>query len=190
MVCFFTKSPATSINLSRNMAPKINTSYMNPHVKNLILNNQTMTLATASKNQAWAAPVFYVNKGACFYFFSNPNSRHIGEALASGQAACSIYAQDDSWQNLMGLQMSGKILIVPGGMEASKAILAYVIKFPFVKTFFSSIRDIGLNDFSSKLHAKLYSFTPESIFFMNNSVQFGFREEINREKINKDTLFT
>ncbi len=137
------------------MTPKINNSQIRIRVKNLILNNQTMTLATAIDNQAWAAPVFYVNFDQNFYFFSNPDARHIKEGFASGQVACTIYAEDASWQNLMGLQMSGNILNVPGGMEASKAILAYVIKFPLVKTIFSDIKNIGLNNFSDKLHAKL-----------------------------------
>ena len=174
------------------MAPKINNSHMMPRVRNLILNNQAMTLATAEKNKAWAAPVFYVNKELSFYFFSNPNSRHIKEALESGQAACTIYEKDTSWQNLIGLQMSGKILMVPGGVEASKAILAYVKKFPLVKTFFSRIKNLNLNDFSSKFHAKLYCFIPDFIFFMDNSVNFGFRTEITPEiktEIKKDTLF-
>ena len=178
------------------MAPEINNRHMMPRVKNLILNNQTMTLATAIRNQAWAAPVFYVNKASSFYFFSNPNSRHIEDALASGQAACTIYEKNTSWQSLMGLQMAGKILMVPGGVEASKAILAYIKKFPLVKTFFPRIKDLDLNDFSHKFHAKLYCFIPDSIFFMDNSVHFGFRTEIELEikpeikpEIKKDTLF-
>ncbi len=152
--------------------------------KNLIHSSQVMTLATASANNPWAAPVYYVVCGSGLYFFSSPESRHIEEALASGQAACAIYAETTSWQNLMGLQMTGKILIVSGGVESSKAILAYVTKFPFVKTFFSNIKSIDLNDFSSKLHAKLYVFKPELIYFMINSVKFGCRE-----KIDKDALF-
>ena len=165
--------------------PKINNNHIIPRIKLLSLNNQTMTLATAVNNTAWAAPVFYVNKGSCFYFFSNPTARHIEEALASGQAACSIYAEDASWQNLMGLQMSGKILSVAGHAEASKALFAYVKKFPLVKSFFSDLKNISLDDFIRKFHAKLYYFIPEFIFFMDNSIHFGFREEIK-----KDTLFT
>ena len=170
------------------MALEINNSHIIPHVKTLIQNNQTMTLATAEKNKAWAAPVFYVNTGACFYFFSNPNARHIEEALASGHAACAIYTQDASWQSLMGLQMSGKILITSGSVESSKAFFAYVKKFPLVKTSFSNIKNISLNDFLCKFHAKLYCFIPEFIFFMDNSIEFGFRTEIKTEII-KDTLF-
>jgi uncharacterized protein YhbP (UPF0306 family) len=104
--------------------------------------------------------------------------------LASGQAACTIYEEGASWQDLLGLQMSGKILNVTAGVEASKAFFAYIKKFPLVKTIFSDIKDIGFSDFSNRLHAKLYCFIPESILFMDNAIHFGFREEIK-----KDTLF-
>ena len=134
-----------------------------------------MTLATACDNKAWAAPVFYVSTGSGFYFFSNPDARHIEEALASGQAACTIHEEDASWQNLAGLQMSGKVMPISVGVEASKVILAYVKKFPLVKPFFSGIPKISLNDFICKFHANLYCFIPERIFLMDNSVEFGFR---------------
>jgi hypothetical protein len=148
--------------------------------ENLIQKNQTMTLSTAMNNQAWAAPVFYVNLGDNFYFFSSPNARHIDEALASGQAAGTIYQEGASWQNLLGLQMSGKVLNVSAGVEASKAFLAYIKKFPLVKTIFSDIKDICFNDFSNRIHAKLYRFIPESLLFMDNSIHFGFREDIKK----------
>jgi uncharacterized protein YhbP (UPF0306 family) len=166
------------------MASNQNNENIITRVENLIQNNQTMTIATAINHQAWATPVFYVNKGPCLYFFSSPNSRHIKEALESGQAACTIFAQDAIWQNLMGLQMSGKVETISGSVEASKVILAYGKKFSLVKKLFSSIKNITLNDFSNKLNAKLYCFIPESILFMDNSIHFGFREEIK-----KDTLF-
>lgn len=174
------------------MASTHNNERLIIRAKKLIQNNQAMTLSTAMKDQAWAAPVFYVNSGDSFYFFSSPNARHIAEALASGQAACTIYEEGASWQNLLGLQMSGKVLNVSAGIEASKAFLAYVKKFPLVKTFFSDIKNIGLNDFSTRLHTKLYCFIPESVLFMDNSVHFGFRTEIKSDikpDIKKDTLF-
>ena len=144
-----------------------------------------MTLATALNSKAWAAPVYYVNKKACFYFFSNPAARHVKDALASGQAACTIYDDDTSWQNLLGLQMSGSIQIVANRMDASKAILAYVKKFPIVKTFFPNIKNAALNDFIRQFHANLYCFIPEFILFMDNSVHFGFRTEITKESLFK-----
>ena len=98
--------------------------------KDLIQKNQTLTLATAIDNKAWAAPVFYVNIDENFYFFSSPKARHINEALASGQASCTIYEEGTSWQNLLGLQMSGNVLNVHAGFEASKAFLGEFEQMP------------------------------------------------------------
>jgi uncharacterized protein YhbP (UPF0306 family) len=167
------------------MVLEINNNNIIPRVKNLIQTNQAMTVATASGNTAWAAPVYYVNKRACFYFFSNPATRHVEESLASGQAACTIYDDDKSWENLLGLQMSGSIQIVTNRMNASKAILAYVKKFPVVKTFFPNIKNAALNNFIRQFHANLYCFIPEFILFMDNSVHFGFRTEITKESLFK-----
>lgn len=153
-------------------------------ITHLIRHSRTMTLATAADNAPWAAPVYYAALGPAFYFLSSPKARHIEAALASGIAAGAIYADDDSWRNLLGIQMSGRVSAVPAGVKASNAILAYIRKFPMVKTFFSGIKDIGLNDFSRQFNAGLYCFIPETIFFMDNSVSFGFRKEIK-----KDSLF-
>jgi len=153
-------------------------------IKKLIIDSHAMTIATADGNTAWAAPVYYVNIGLSFYFFSNPESRHIKETLSSGQAACTIHAESLSWEELCGLQMSGKILEVKTASEASDAIRIYVSKFSLLKSFFSSVKNLNLNSFLAKFHAKLYCFHPESIYYMDNSIEFGHRKEIS-----KDTLF-
>lgn len=147
-----------------------------------------MTLATAAGNNPWAAPVYYANHGDGFYFFSNPESRHIKESLASGTAASAIYMENASWRNFTGLQMAGEILIVPGGAQASRAIFAYTKKFPLIKTFFSGIKEIRFSDFSNKFHATLYCFKPDLILFMDNSVEFGFRETLNKDQLFKGPI--
>ncbi len=156
--------------------------------RNLIQQGQSMTLATAADNNPWAAPVYYVNHGDGFYFFSSPESRHIRESLASGTAASAIYMENESWQNFTGLQMAGKILIVSGSAEASGAVFAYTKKFPLIKTFFSGIKKIGLGDFSKQFRATLYCFKPDLIFFMDNAVEFGFRETLNKDQLFKGPI--
>lgn len=149
----------------------------------LISSGHTMTLATALDNAPWAAPVYFVNIRDCFYFFSNPDARHVQDALASGQAACAIYAEGGSWQTLQGIQMSGKIDAISDAGQGSKAVITYVKKFPLVKTFFSSIQNLNLNSFISRFHASLYCFQPDYIVFMDNTVEFGFRQEIPKDAL-------
>ena len=146
--------------------------------KKLLAETPAMTLATASGNQAWAAPVYYVARGAGLYFFSSPGSRHIKEALDAGTAACAIHAPDMSWKRLMGLQMTGAVEPVSEKRAAALAVGAYLRKFSFVKAFFAGNPVPTLADLAQKFHAGLYVFLPESVFFMDNSVGFGFRRPI------------
>jgi uncharacterized protein YhbP (UPF0306 family) len=151
--------------------------------KKLIDETYAMTLATASHHIAWAAPVFYVSKGSHFYFFSNPKSRHILETLASGQAAATIYEKSSQWQELKGIQMSGKINAVSPGPEALNALGAYVIKFPLMNSFFSDIASLNLDGIFSRFQARLYNFSPDLIYYMDNAIDFGLREELQLEAL-------
>ena len=160
------------------MGQETDTIHINKQAIQLILDTGTMTIATSNQGIAWAAPVFFIAQKQFFYFFSNPSSRHILEALSSGQAAAAIYEESSQWQNLKGIQMSGEIKCVSNGLEAAGVIRSYVNKFPMIKSFFTDISNMTLDTFISRFNTRLYSFIPESIYFMDNSIEFGFRKEI------------
>ena len=151
--------------------------------KDLIEAQNTMTVATAQAQVAWAAPVYYVFSNSCFYFFSEPGSRHVMESLASGQASSAIYASGASWQEIRGIQMSGTIESVSVGFEAMEAVRAYLKKFSFTREFFSSREDLDINAFAKRFRVKLYRFKPDLIYYMDNSIRFGFRERVDFEGI-------
>jgi uncharacterized protein YhbP (UPF0306 family) len=155
----------------------------NSNIKTLIQDNHTMTIATASENNAWAAPVYYVSPKSLFYFFSNPESKHIKETQVSGQAACAIFAQSPSWEELCGIQMTGYIRQVTSVTDAATAIRAYVVKFPLIQSFFSNVKNLTLNSFIRKFNANLYCFYPKLIYYMDNSIGFGHRKEISKETL-------
>jgi uncharacterized protein len=163
---------------------KPDANHITTAVKKMIDEKCAMTLATASRHVAWAAPVYYVFNKNCFYFFSNPESRHIRETLKSGQAAAAIYEESAQWQGLKGIQMSGKIDDVPPGTEAVTALNAYVQKFQLIRSFFSDMVALNLNGIFTRFQVKLYRFTPEFIYYMDNSIHFGFREEIQLQTLN------
>ena len=144
----------------------------------LIEGQSTMTLATAKGNVAWSAPVYYVFFKSCFYFFSDPTSRHIQESLASGQASCSIYANASTWQDIRGIQMSGQIETVAPRLGAIEVIRAYLKKFPFTKDFFKPGQALDLDAFVTRFKVKLYCFKPTLVYYQDNSIRFGFREEV------------
>jgi uncharacterized protein YhbP (UPF0306 family) len=146
--------------------------------KELIDSESTMALATAGKDGAWAAPVYYVFFHGAMYFFSDPDSRHIHEALASGQAAATIYPFVSSWQEIRGLQMSGRIKEVRPGPKALGAVLAYTAKYPFTRDFFDPQENIDLEKMISRFRVRLYRLEPDLVFYLDNRIRFGFRKAI------------
>jgi uncharacterized protein YhbP (UPF0306 family) len=144
----------------------------------LLRDQFTMTLATSSGDEPWAAPVYYVYHRKRQYFFSSPRSRHIVEALAKGRAAAAVFVESNSWQEIRGLQMSGTVNLVPPGMEALRALVAYIRKFPLVKEFFSPGEVIAMEGFEQRFNVRFYRFTPQVVYYVDNSVKFGFRQEV------------
>jgi len=144
----------------------------------LINQQSTMTLATAKDNLAWAAPVYYVLYKSAFYFFSDPESRHILESVESGQASAATYAFAFTWKEIRGIQMSGKIQHVPIGLETVQVIRAYLKKFPFTKEFFKPGQKMDMASFEKRFRVKLYRFTPTIVYYLDNQIRFGFREEV------------
>ena len=145
---------------------------------NLIEGQSTMTLATAQENTAWAAPVYYVFCRSAFYFFSDPESRHIEESLAGCQVSAAIHSEASSWKDIRGVQMAGSIDMVSGKLEAVETIGKYLKKFGFTKDFFSKDQAMDLDAFAKRFHVRLYKFNPSIIHYLDNSIRFGFREEV------------
>ena len=146
--------------------------------EDLIMAQNTMTLATAKGNIAWAAPVYYVYLNSCFYFFSDPTARHIKESMTSHQASSAIYAAASTWHEIRGLQLSGRIDAIPPGLEAINVVRAYLKKFTFTKDFFAPGEDLDLGAFAVRFKVRLYRFKPSLIYYMDNSIRFGFRKRV------------
>ena len=147
-------------------------------VLDLINQQSTMTLATAQGDTAWAAPVYYVFYKSAFFFFSDPASRHIVEAMESGQASAAIYPYADTWKGIQGIQMSGRISQLGPGLAAVQAVGAYVKKFPFTSDFFENGQALNLDNFIKRFKVRFYSLEPRLVYYLDNQIKFGFREEI------------
>ena len=149
----------------------------------LIEEQHTMTLATSGAKGPWAAPVYYIFLEPAFYFFSKPTSRHIEESLESRRASAAIFAHVFSWQEIRGLQMSGAVEAVSPGSSALRAIRSYLGKFPFTKNFFNPSEPIDLNAFSGRFRVRLYRFEPDLVYYLDNSIRFGFRERVHLQDV-------
>jgi uncharacterized protein YhbP (UPF0306 family) len=145
----------------------------------LIENQTTIALATTnpSTGQPWSAPVYYTFTRSSFYFVSNPKSRHIQESL-DGAAAASLYGQASGWEDIRGLQMSGTIRRIPTGREAMQAVTLYLKKYPFTRRLFKPAVTIDANAFWEHFKVRLYAFDPDLVYYLDNQIRFGFRQEI------------
>lgn len=146
-------------------------------VQELIRMERTLTLATTGESGPWAAPVYYVFLDRRFFFFSSPQSRHIRQALNSG-AAASIFYQADSWQLIRGIQMRGVVERVQSVILSMKAIAAYLKRFPFTRNFFPDRSAPDPDDFFSRFKARLYTYTPQIVYYTDNRLGFGTRQSI------------
>lgn len=144
----------------------------------LATDQNTMTLATAASDIAWAAPVYYVYFKSAFYFLSTPESRHIKEALEKGRASSAVYVSGTTWQEIRGLQMSGSLQAVEGSLEALQVLRAYLKKFPFTKDFFKKETSVDPARFWERFGVKLYRFKPALVYYLDNRIRFAFREEV------------
>ena len=151
---------------------------LNDLARRLVAGQNTMTLATAKGNEAWAAPVYYVFVKSGFYFLSNPSSRHIAEALYSGQASSTIYTFASTWREIRGLQMNGCIQAVTAGLEAIQVLRAYLKKYPFTKDFFKENTALDLKTLTARFGVKLYKFMPTLVYYLDNRIRFAFRVEV------------
>ena len=141
----------------------------------LVREQSAMTVATARGGASWAAPVYFVFHGACFYFFSSPESRHIQESMESGCASAAIHPEVSTWQEIRGIQMDGRIEAVLKNLEAVAVIAKYLKKFSFTRQFFNQDQPFTMETFSERFKVGLYKFTPGTMYYLDNSIDFGFR---------------
>jgi len=146
--------------------------------RQLAAEQNTLTLATAEGNTAWAAPVYYVFLKSTFYFLSGPSSRHITEALRHGQASGAVHAAASTWKEIKGLQMTGRVRAVKPGLEAVQVLRAYLKKYPFTTDFFKGNVTLDLDTFAERFGVKLYGFIPSLVYYLDNQIRFAFREKV------------
>ncbi len=131
-----------------------------------------MTLATYGPRGPWAAAVFYVNEGFTLTFLSSFRSRHAGDLAADPRCAVAIHEGNADWQKIRGLQLEGHVRMLSGSSRR-EAIARYAEKFPVTR----------LDQAPALIRAALmrvawYRFVPERCFFVDNTRDFGKREEI------------
>lgn len=137
-------------------------------VRNFLNTRSTLTLATINeKGLPEAAPLFFASDDDTLIWVSGQRSRHSLNLAASGKAAVTVHGETWNWSEIAGVQMEGEAAIIPLGPARERAWEVYKAKFPFVAEFEDEIS-----------RSEFYRFVPRWIRLIDNSVKFGYREEI------------
>jgi hypothetical protein len=131
--------------------------------------HNVMTLATSGNDGPWAAAVFYASADFTLYFVSAPDARHSRNVVTHPRAAVTVQEDYRDWTAIKGLQMEGAARVI-SGPEQSAAAATYRAKFPFTGTV-STLA-------ASFARVAWYRFEPDRVFYLDNSVRFGYREAI------------
>lgn len=138
----------------------------------------TLTLATSSENNPWAATVFFAaDSNFNLYFVSDHRTQHGRDMAANEQVAATINPDCDNWNDVAGLQIRGAVTIVEG-VERAKALALYFKKFPQIDALFANPEGEHEETIVKRLKAaNFYKIAPEMIRVIDNANGFGWREE-------------
>lgn len=131
------------------------------------------TLASSGADGLWAAAVFYVHDGWDLYFLSSPTSRHSVNFSQHGQVAVTIQRDYDDWPGIQGVQLQG-VVDVLGGTDEARARQLYGQKFPVVGKLAQAPAAIV----KALARVRWYRVRPQRMFYIDNTLGFGHREEI------------
>ncbi len=143
--------------------------------------HNTMTLATSGDGGPWAASVFYVNDGFTLYFLSEPTSRHSADIEKNHIVAVTINEDYRDWREIQGIQLYGQADKVESRRERARALALYVAKYPFVGKMLLSPKLFSPKIVRAVAKVKFYKVVPRWIRFINNRVEFGYKEEMTLE---------
>ncbi len=135
--------------------------------------HHVMTLATSGDEGPWAAAVFYVHEGRTVYFLSAPTSRHCRNIAISPRVSATIQEDYSDWKTIKGVQMEGVATRLSGDQEERIRGL-YGAKFPLI----GALADAPSAIVKAMAKVSWYAIAPERVYFIDNSIAFGHRDEI------------
>ena len=140
--------------------------------------HNTVSVATERDGAPHAATLFYVSIGYQLYFLSSPTSRHAENLSLNPKVSATINEDYSNWLLIKGIQLEGRVVGLGGILENGRIAKAYVKKFPTVADFLFSPRKLGQAIAGKVAKVKFYKLTPSKIYFINNEISFGQREEL------------
>lgn len=147
-------------------------------LRRYLADHYTLTLATASEGRPWAATVFYVSDERLrLYFVSDPKTRHATEAALNPNVAATIYAHDQAWQSIRGIQIEGRLGIVERD-DRRRVEDLYIERFPLVGRLIRAATSDAERLVGQRLAAAtFYVLSPGRLRFIDNTRGFGHKDE-------------
>ncbi len=142
-------------------------------IREFLETQSTLSLATVNaEGHPESAPVFYVSDDQFkLYWLSSTNVAHSVNLLAHSQVAGNIYPAVWQWADIVGLQIKGEAQAVKDERIREQILLIYLRKFQLPPSFDSVIAS-----------STLYVLRPAWMRWVNNSVTFGHKVELDFDK--------
>ena len=132
--------------------------------------HQVMTLATAAGDDRWAAAVFYAAEEFTLYFLSAPQTRHARHLAQDPRVAGTIQEDYRDWPAIKGIQFEGVATLLTAE-ESAAGQAHYRRRYPFLDQADTPLQQ-------ALLRVNWYRLQPVRLYFIDNSVRLGHRDEI------------
>lgn len=139
----------------------------------------TMSIATCDGSIPWAASVFFVaDPEYNLFFISSESSRHCVNTSVNPVAAVTINKDHDDWLTICGLQIEGRVSVVPKRFQKS-TLESYLEKFPNIKSLRASPKNDQERLIAQRiLGSDFYQLQPTRIRLIDNESGFGSKSEL------------
>jgi uncharacterized protein len=130
----------------------------------------TLALSTVNdEGDPHVAPLFYITDDQLnFYWLSTPHSRHSLNLTAHKQVSGTVYPSVWQWNDIVGVQIEGEAEAIGDDRMREQILNLFLRKFQLPAEFDSIIAS-----------ATLYKLRPTWIRWMDNSVEFNYKAEVN-----------
>jgi uncharacterized protein YhbP (UPF0306 family) len=152
-------------------------SDLNKLAKEIIENNQYMTIGSSHENTSWVSPVVYAyDKEFNFYFVTIPNSRHGKDFKNNNKISIAIFDSRQPLGEGVGLQAEAKVEEL-GVKDVPSAVLIYFKrKYPFGKM--KDAFEVALKKFLNRKIYHFYRAVPTKTWINNPNSNIDERVEV------------
>ena len=136
----------------------------------LLAGQSTLSLATTNASgQPYITPLFYyfVEKEFSLCWLSEGDTQHSRNLARSPEAAVAVYRHTERWQEICGVQMTGRAVRIEDRALRKAIVAAYMKRFNLGTIFRLAIS-----------RCTLYAFRPDWIRYLDNSKHFGYKFEL------------